>query len=63
MLVLMATDTFVEYVLVCYICNKRVYGVGESRDSLSHDNECYSCNTPWEKLIVTRKVSDGKKES
>ena len=59
----MATDTFVEYTFICYICNKRVYGVGESRNSMAYDNECYDCNTPWEKVIVTRKVSHGKKEN
>ena len=58
----MINDTFVEYTFVCFICNKKVQGVGESRNSLAYDNNCYDCDSPWEKIIVTRKVSDGKKE-
>jgi hypothetical protein len=62
MLISMATDTFVEYTFVCYICKKKVQGISPSRGSLALDNDCYDCKTPWEKVIVTRKVSDGKKE-
>lgn len=58
----MTNDTFVEYTFICYACDKKVHGIAESRSSMIYDNDCYDCNTPWEKIVVTRKVSNGKKE-
>ena len=58
----MTNDTFVEYTFVCFVCNKKVQGIAPSRNSMAYDNDCYDCKNPWEKVIVTRKVSDGKKE-
>lgn len=58
----MVRESFAEYTFICPSCNNRTQGVAVSRLSLNEDNDCYICNSPWEKVIVTRKVNDGKKE-
>lgn len=58
----MSSDKFVEYTFFCTSCGNYVSGVGISRISMTHDNDCYNCRTPWEKVIVTRKIDDGIRE-
>lgn len=58
----MVRQSLIEYTLICPSCNNKVQGLALSKVSLNKDNDCYVCSFPWEKVIVKRKVSDGKKE-
>jgi hypothetical protein len=42
----------VQFTFICPNCKGKVYGVVSDTRIIEGDNECYSCHTPWEKVIT-----------
>jgi hypothetical protein len=44
----------VQFTFFCPQCKGKAYGVVSDALVIEDDDECYDCNTPWEKVITKR---------
>jgi transcription elongation factor Elf1 len=44
----------IEFSFFCPNCEHKSHGIVLDKTSADEDNDCYSCGTAWEKVIVDR---------